>query len=87
MGVILEPSELVEWFKDTFNEYDNNWALHDGVENKPREDLINSEIHLKAQVELRALVDETIKEELNFLKMAYAHDLSKVVIKIYYIHF
>ncbi|CAH1738693.1 unnamed protein product [Aphis gossypii] len=77
VGVILEPSELVDWFKDTFNEYDNDWALHDGVENKPREDLINSEIHSKAQVELRALVDETIKEELNFLKMAYAHDLKK----------
>jgi len=84
LGVVLKPSGLMEWFKDTFNEYDNNWALYNGVENKPREDLIKSEIYSKAQVELRAIVDETIQEELVFLKMAYARDLSKIVIKILY---
>lgn len=82
MGVLLKPSELIELFKDTFNEYDNDWALDDGPENEIREDLITSEIFTKAQVELRAIVDETIKEELNILKKAYAKDLSKVVVII-----
>jgi len=84
VGIVLESSELTEWFKETFNEYDSNWALDSGIENEPREDLIKSEIFSKAQVELRSIVDETIKEELNILKMAYARDLSKVVIKIFY---
>ncbi|KAL4090726.1 hypothetical protein QTP88_025507 [Uroleucon formosanum] len=77
VGIVLESSELTEWFKETFNEYDSNWALDSGIENKPREDLIKSEIFSKAQVELRTIVDETIKEELNILKMAYARDLKK----------
>ncbi|XP_025193072.1 dynein regulatory complex protein 11-like, partial [Melanaphis sacchari] len=77
LGVVLEPSELIEKFKDTFNEYDSNWALYDEVKNEPREDLIKSEIYSKAQLELRALVDETIKKELILLKMAYAQDLKK----------
>lgn len=77
MGVVLESSELTEWFKETFNEYDSNWAVDDGIENEPREDIIKLDIFSKAQLQLRAMVDETIKEELNILKMAYARDLSK----------
>jgi len=85
VGVVLQSSELAERFKETFNEYDSNWALYDGNDNEPREDLIKSEIFTNAQVELRTIVDETIKEELNILKKAYAQDLSKVVAKIFYI--
>ncbi|XP_060876495.1 dynein regulatory complex protein 11-like isoform X1 [Metopolophium dirhodum] len=77
VGIVLESSELTEWFKERFNEYDSNWALDSGIENEPREDLIKSEIYSKAQVELRTIVDETIKEELEILKMAYARDLKK----------
>jgi len=84
VGVVLESSELTELFKETFDEYDSNWALDNGTDNKPKEDLIKSEIFAKAQVELRAMVDETIKEELIILKMAYARDLSKVFFKISY---
>lgn len=76
MGIVLEASELTERFKETFNEYDSNWAFYNGIENEVREDLIKTEIFSKAHVELRTLVDETIKEELNILKKAYAHDLS-----------
>ena len=83
----MKLSELSEWFKETFNEYDSNWMLYNEINNHPREDLIKSDIFVKAQVELRAIVDETIKEELNILKMAYAQDLSKIIIKIIYIFF
>lgn len=84
VGIVLKSSELTEWFKEMFNEYDSNWVLYNGIKNEPREDLIKSDIFSKAQLELRAIVDETIKEELNILKKAYAQDLSKVVIKIFY---
>ncbi|XP_015377577.1 PREDICTED: uncharacterized protein LOC107171834, partial [Diuraphis noxia] len=77
VGIVLELSELTERFKEIFNEYDSNWALYNGIENEIREDLIKSEIFSNAQVELRTLVDETIKEELNILKKAYARDLKK----------
>jgi len=84
VGIVLESSELTERFKETFNEYDRNWALYNGIENEVREDLIKSEIFSNAQLELRTLVDETIKEELNILKKAYAQDLSKVDTKTFY---
>lgn len=77
MGVVPEPSDLIEMFKETLDEFDSDWTLH-GLDEKPREDLINNEIFSKAQVELRDIIDKTIiKEEMETLKMAYAQDLGK----------
>lgn len=73
-------------FKEILDEFDTNWKMHDESENRPREDLIKSEIFEKAHIELRALVDTDIREELIKLKIADAIDsgntlLSKCLIK------
>lgn len=61
-----------------FDEYDSNWKIYNALNDQPREDLIKTEIYAKAHLELRTLVDEVIKIELERLKMALARDLSKV---------
>jgi len=83
LGVVPEPSDLTERFKNMFNDYDSNWATYNEFDEKLREDLIKTEIFAKAQLELRALVDEVIKTELEGLKMAFARDLGKAI--VYYI--
>lgn len=48
--------------------------MYDESETRPREDLIKSEIFEKTHIELRALVDTDIREELIKLKIADAKD-------------
>lgn len=76
-GVVPEPSGLTEWFKEVFDEFDSNWTIDNDLDEHPREQMIKTEMFAKAQVELRASVDETIKEELERLKASYARDLSE----------
>lgn len=66
-------------FKEILDEFDSDWTIN-RLNERPREDLINNEIFLKAQIELRNMVDNTtIKEDLNTLKIAYAQDLGKTI--------
>lgn len=76
-GVVPEPSGLTEWFKEAFDEFDSNWTIDNDLDEHPRQQIIKTEMFAKAQVELRTSVDETIKEELERLKAAYARDLGK----------
>lgn len=79
-GVVPEPSGLTEWFKEAFDEFDSNWTIDNDLDEHPREEIIKTEMFAKAQIELRASVDKTIKEELERLKASYARDLSELII-------
>ncbi|VVC37808.1 P-loop containing nucleoside triphosphate hydrolase [Cinara cedri] len=73
---IPEPSDLTEWFTEILYEYDTEWTAYDDLDlQRPREDLIKTEIYASAQVELRAAVDITMKNELTTLQIAYAQDM------------
>lgn len=75
MGFVPEPSNLTEWFQKTFYEFDSDWTIDDGLNERLREDLIKTDIFAKAQIELREIADENIKNELLRLKIAFARDL------------
>lgn len=76
-GVLPEPSDLTDLFKEALVEFDDNWKIYSEFDEQPREDLIKSEIFGNAQIELRAEVDKTINEELIRLKTAYFRDRGK----------
>lgn len=74
LGFVPEPSDLTELFKETFDEFDSDWAIHDVQDDRARKDLVETEVYGEAQIQLRATADVTVKEELNRLQRARAAD-------------
>lgn len=81
--MVLEPSDLTELFKETFDEFDRNWKIYDVLDNQPREDLVKTEIYGTAQIQLRATADITVKEELNRLQKALDIDSGNLLLYIF----
>lgn len=79
LGIVPESSGLTEWFVKLFDEFESNWKMYSGLDDRPRSDLIMSELYGNAQVELRALADVNINEELNELKIAHIQDSGKTI--------
>lgn len=85
LGVVPEPSDVMEIFKESLDEFDSDWKMYE-LNEQPRQDLINNDIFLKAQVEIRDTIDRTIiKDELKTLKIAYAQDLGTYIINVFII--
>jgi len=82
LGVVPEPSDLTNWFKETLVEFDRDWKTVNGLDMRPRDELIKSEIFGEAQLELRAAVDTTITKELVRLRKAHAIDLGEITIDL-----
>ncbi|XP_050527914.1 dynein regulatory complex protein 11-like [Daktulosphaira vitifoliae] len=75
LGIVPEPSEFKEMFKEVFDEYVGNWKLFEGkLDRGYREDLITDDVYANAKVHLRAEVDGTIVNELENLKALFARD-------------
>lgn len=75
--VVLEPSDFTAKLTQLFNDFDRDWSTDDGLDERPREELIKCEIMANIRMESKSVAEETVGKELEQLKKAHAREMGK----------